>query len=163
MRPQRVAIIGAGTAGLSAATLLARQGHAITIVERARQLTTVGAGIMLQPSGIGVLRELGCLEHMQQYGHRIDALYGWIRSGRAIMQVKYAHLDPGEVLFGMGVHRASLSHVLDTALSSVPHQRWFGCEVNRIEDSGSEAIINFTRDGHAHREVFDAILVANGS
>lgn len=163
MRPQRVAIIGAGTAGLSAATLLARQGHAITIIERARQLTTVGAGIMLQPSGIGVLRELGCLEHMQQYGHRIDALYGWIRSGRAIMQVKYAHLDPGEVLFGMGVHRTSLCHVLDTALSSVPHQRWFGCEVNRIEDSGSEAIINFTRDGHAHREVFDAILVANGS
>jgi hypothetical protein len=163
MKHQRIAIIGAGTGGLSAATLLARQGHAVTVIERARQLTTVGAGIMLQPSGIGALRELGCLEHMQQYGHRIEALYGQIKSGKTIMQVKYADLNAGQQLFGLGVHRASLCHVLDTALSVVPHQRWFGCEVSHIEESDHETVVTFLQDGQAHREVFDAILVANGS
>ena len=163
MKQQRIAIIGAGTAGLSAATLLGRQGHHVTIIERAKSLTTVGAGILLQPSGIGALRELGCLEHMQQYGHRIDALYGWIKSGRTIMQVEYAHLNSEQELFGLGAHRAALCHVLDTALSAVPHQRWFGCEVSAIEQSTHEAVVLFSRDGQIHREAFDAVLVANGS
>jgi 2-polyprenyl-6-methoxyphenol hydroxylase-like FAD-dependent oxidoreductase len=35
MKHQRIAIIGAGTAGLSAATLLGRQGHEVTLIERA--------------------------------------------------------------------------------------------------------------------------------
>ena len=44
--PQRIAVIGAGTAGLAAATLLARQQHRVTLIERAPALTPVGAGLM---------------------------------------------------------------------------------------------------------------------
>lgn len=163
MKHQRIAVIGAGTAGLSAATLLGRQGHEVTVIERARSLTAVGAGILLQPSGLDALSEFGCLEHMQQYGHRIDALYGWTRSGRVIMQVEYAHLKEERDVFGLGVHRAALCHVLDTALSGVSHRRWFGCEVQSIEQTSGEAVVNFLRDGQEHREAFDAVLVANGS
>jgi hypothetical protein len=163
MKTQRIAFIGAGTAGLAAATLLARNGHDVTLIERAPQLTTVGAGILLQPSGIAALAELGCLDHMLQYGHRIDGLYGWTKSGRAIMQVEYAHLNDTQDVFGLGVHRASLCHVLDTALTALPHTRWFGCEVMSIEQNTKEAWVNFSRDGDTHREAFDAVLVANGS
>ncbi|MBP7370509.1 MAG: FAD-dependent monooxygenase [Arenimonas sp.] len=163
MKNQRIAIIGAGTAGLAAATLLGRQGHDVTLIERAKSLTAVGAGILLQPSGIGVLSEIGCLEHMLQYGHRIDALYGWNKSGRVIMQVQYSHLKANHDLFGLGVHRASLCHVLDTALIAVPHKRWFGCEVNSIQQSAREAIVSFHNETQEHREAFDAVLIANGS
>lgn len=163
VKNQRIAIIGAGTAGLAAATLLARNGHHVTLIERAPQLTTVGAGILLQPSGIAALAELGCLDHMLQYGHRIDALYGWIKSGRAIMQVEYAHLNDTQDVFGLGVHRASLCHVLNAALTALPHTRWFGCEVSSIDQNTKEALVNFSRDGNMHREAFDAVLVANGS
>lgn len=163
MKNQRIAIIGAGTAGLASAALLARNGNDVTLIERAPLLTTVGAGILLQPSGIAALSELSCLDHMLQYGHRIDALYGWIKSGRAIMQVEYAHLNESKEVFGLGVHRASLCHVLDSALTAVPHKRWFGCEVNSIEQGAKEALVNFCRDGEMHRDVFDAVLVANGS
>jgi 2-polyprenyl-6-methoxyphenol hydroxylase-like FAD-dependent oxidoreductase len=163
MKNQRIAIIGAGTAGLAAATFLARNGNDVTLIERAPLLTTVGAGILLQPSGIAALSELGCLDHMLQYGHRIDALYGYTKSGRAIMQVEYAHLNESKEVFGLGVHRASLCHVLDSALTAVPHKRWFGCEVNSIEQGAKEALVNFCRDGEMYREAFDAVLVANGS
>jgi 2-polyprenyl-6-methoxyphenol hydroxylase-like FAD-dependent oxidoreductase len=163
MKNQRIAVIGAGTAGLAAAMLLGRQGHDVTVIERAAALTAVGAGILLQPSGIGALAEFGCLAHMLQYGHRVDALHGQTRSGRVIMQVEYAHLKDGRDIFGLGVHRAALCHVLDTALAGVSHRRWFGCEVNAIEQSASEAVVSFQRDGQAHREAFDAVLVANGS
>lgn len=168
MKNQRIAIIGAGTGGLAAATLLSRQGHDVTVIERAPSLTAVGAGILLQPSGLGALSELGCLAHMQQYGHRIDALYGWTRSGgtrsgRVIMQVEYAHLKEDRDVFGLGVHRAALCHVLDTALSGVSHKRWFACEVSAIEQTSREAVVSFRREAQTHREAFDAVLVANGS
>ncbi|WP_409522421.1 FAD-dependent oxidoreductase [Nitrincola sp. MINF-07-Sa-05] len=163
MKNQRIAIIGAGTAGLATATLLGRQGHDITVIERAKSLTAVGAGILLQPSGVGVLSEIGCLEQMQQFGHRIDALYGWTRSGRVIMQVEYAHLNESRDVFGLGIHRASLCHVLDHVLAAVSHQRWFGCEVDSIQQSAKEAVVSFRRETEVHQEVFDAVLIANGS
>lgn len=59
MNKQRIAIIGAGTAGLASAILLARQGHDITLFERAEALAPVGAGerrgthgqLFLEPAG----------------------------------------------------------------------------------------------------------------
>ena len=163
MNNQRIAVIGAGTAGLCLATLLGRQGHTVTVIERAKALTTVGAGILLQPSGVGVLSEIGCLDHMLQYGHRVDALYGWTQSGRTIMQVKYAHLNEARDIFGLGIHRTALCHVLDTALAEVPHKRWFGCEVKSITQNGNTTQVTFHEDGKEHSEEFDAVIVANGS
>lgn len=163
MNKQRIAIIGAGTAGLASVTLLSRQGHDVTLIERASELTTVGAGILLQPSGVEVLAEIGSLDHMLEYGHRVEALYGWIPSGRAIMQVQYAHLNEGRELFGLGVHRSALCHVLDTALSGVTHQRWFGCEVSAVTQNGKASTVQFRKDGQDHSETFDAVIIANGS
>lgn len=163
MNNQRIAIIGAGTAGLASAIFLSRQGHDVTLVERASELTTVGAGILLQPSGVEVLSEIGCLEHMLQYGHRVDALYGWIPSGRAIMQVQYSHLKERRDLFGLGVHRTALCHVLDAALQGSRHQRWFGCEVNSVTQDGKETRVQFRQDEQDFIEAFDAVIIANGS
>lgn len=55
----KVAIVGCGTAGPAAAILLARQGHRVTLFERSPQLSAVGAGFLLQPTGTGVLERLG--------------------------------------------------------------------------------------------------------
>ncbi|MGP4846029.1 FAD-dependent oxidoreductase [Marinobacter sp. 1Y8] len=163
MHKQRIAIIGAGTAGLASAILLVRQGHDVTLFERADALAPVGAGILLQPSGLAALEEMGCLSHILDYGHRVDALLGLTRSGNAIMNVAYGDLGEGDGIFGLGVHRATLCHVLDEALSSVPHNRHFGCQVESVEDRGTEAVVRFRQENNEHSLAFDAVLVANGS
>mgnify|MGYP001360171605 CR=1 FL=1 len=48
MKPQAIAVVGAGTAGLASACLLARQGHRVTLIEQAPAPAPVGAGLLLQ-------------------------------------------------------------------------------------------------------------------
>ena len=49
-------IAGGGIAGLSAALVLARQGHAVTVVEQAAELSEIGAGIQLGPNAMRILQ-----------------------------------------------------------------------------------------------------------
>lgn len=163
MRRQRIAVIGAGTAGLATALLLARQGHEITLIERAPALAAAGAGILLQPSGLGVLSKLGCLDALLRCGQRIDGLYGQTRRGRKIMQVEYAHLGGVAHRFGLGVHRMALCHALDAVLAQVPHRRWFGCTVQSLEPAADRQLVRFEHGGASHHAAFDAVLVANGA
>jgi 2-polyprenyl-6-methoxyphenol hydroxylase-like FAD-dependent oxidoreductase len=163
MDPQRIAVIGAGTAGLATAILLARRGHTITLIEKAPALEAVGAGLLLQPSGIDVLNELGCLEGIQSCGRRIDGLTGKNATGRRVMAVRYAELGDSPAPFGLGVHRAALCHVLDTTLAQEPHSRWLGCEVIDIRDHQGAAVIQWRADGVVDESDFDAVIVANGS
>lgn len=166
--PQRIAVIGAGTAGLAAATLLARQQHQVTLIERAPALTPVGAGLLLQPSGLRVLESMGLERAMAQYGARIDTLYGDTLSRRCVMHTRYSDLLPD--LHGLGVHRASLCHVLDQALALAvePHQRWMDARVIALKQRGEEVIVDMQRGASStssatDQAVFDAVLIANGS
>ncbi|SIQ00580.1 salicylate hydroxylase [Rhizobium sp. RU20A] len=60
-RPQQVAIIGAGIAGLTAALALARKGIAVDLHERAEALREVGAGLQLSPNASRILDALDVL------------------------------------------------------------------------------------------------------
>lgn len=56
-RSPHFAIIGAGTTGLATAILLARQNIQVSILEKASELEPVGAGLLLQPSGLAVFEK----------------------------------------------------------------------------------------------------------
>ena len=58
----RVAIVGAGIAGLTTALSFARIGWTVSVFERVEQIKPLGAGIQLSPNAMHVMRYLG-LEH----------------------------------------------------------------------------------------------------
>lgn len=114
MKGLPIAIVGAGTAGLASALFLARQGFSVHLLERVPVLQAVGAGVLLQPSGMAVLRELGLLVECMGLGAPINRLYGTTAgNGRVILDTRYAHWQPDG--FGMGIHRSVLLHALLTA------------------------------------------------
>jgi 2-polyprenyl-6-methoxyphenol hydroxylase-like FAD-dependent oxidoreductase len=113
-----IAVAGCGPAGMATALLLARDGHRVQIYERFEAPRPLGSGLMLQPTGLAVLRELGLAEGAIAAGARIDRLFGRTEpAGRTVLDVRYEWLrQPG--LFGVGIHRAALFDLLNEAVTA---------------------------------------------
>ena len=75
-----IAIAGAGPAGLATALYLKRAGHNVTIFERFEEPKPVGSGLILQPTGLSVLADLGLLDDILALGSRIKRLHGAVAS-----------------------------------------------------------------------------------
>lgn len=74
MRPVRVAIIGAGIGGLTAAAALFRRGFEVAVHERATDLAEVGAGLQIGPNAVKVLKALGIEDDIRRLGFEPTAM-----------------------------------------------------------------------------------------
>lgn len=110
MQGLNIAIAGCGPCGLAAALLLHRAGHHVTLFERFDTPRPIGSGLMIQPTGMAALAQLGLLDEVLRRGSRIDRLFG--KAGkRVVLDVHYAALRHRDA-FGIGIHRASLFAIL---------------------------------------------------
>src|SRR4029077_6812981 len=64
----RVAIVGAGIGGLTAALALIRQGIGVEVYEQAPELKELGAGVQISANGTRVLYALGLGEAVERVG-----------------------------------------------------------------------------------------------
>ena len=62
----RIAVVGAGLGGLTAALAMLRRGFEVTVYEQASALTEVGAGLQLSANGTCVLFDLGLEQPVMQ-------------------------------------------------------------------------------------------------
>lgn len=104
----RIAIVGAGTAGLAAAAFLWR--HDVSIFEKFPAPKPLGAGLLIQPTGLACLAALGLDAAALDHGHIIERIHGVTATGRTIFDISYAELGPN--CFGLAMHRAALFQVL---------------------------------------------------
>ncbi len=69
-----ITILGAGIAGLAAATALAQRGASVTVLEQASELGEVGAGLQISPNGVAVLGALGLRERAAMLANTPEAV-----------------------------------------------------------------------------------------
>jgi len=95
----RIAIVGAGSAGLLLAALLPRPGHRVSLLERAPQVRCDGCGILLVKSGVEALAaaELpGLLERVLAAGVPVSRFV--VRNLRGdLIESSPAAREPGEL------------------------------------------------------------------
>lgn len=112
--PRRtIAIVGYGTAGQALAVLLSRDHHDVHVFERAAAPGPVGAGFLLQPTGLEVLWQMDLLPQVLHHGAAVRRLYGDTPCGRTVMEMGYATLDAR--LHGVGMQRGALFSLLAQA------------------------------------------------
>lgn len=162
MKLQHIAIIGAGTAGLASARILAQQGHRVSLFEKAEQLENVGAGLLLQPSGLAVFEHLGVLGSALNLGAPVSGLEGRLADGHLLVNSHYHEVHPQSS--GLGIHRATLCHVLMQGLQDYAIEWHMGVDVRQIQQQGEKIQLNgLSRDEQALRHSFDAVIIANGA
>lgn len=162
MKPLSFAIIGAGTAGLALAKMLAQQDIHVTIFEKVSALDPVGAGLLLQPSGLAVFEHLGILDQALQLGALVTGLEGQLPSGQLIVDSHYAQADAS--FFGIGIHRSTLCHILEKTLTDQANITWrMQHDVISIKESVTEIRLYGIHQGSHFDAAFDAIFIANGA
>lgn len=162
MKGLPIAIVGAGTAGLASAILLARQGFAVHVLERVAQLQPVGAGILLQPAGLTVLQALGLLRECAGLAAPVSRLYGTTPSGRVILDTRYEHWQVASR--GMGIHRGVLQTALQHAAREAGVQITTGINVSRFTQTGSHVQL-FQQDDQGAEQAFGhftCLILADG-
>ena len=160
MKQLDIAIVGAGPAGLAAALYLERAGHHVTLFERFSEPAPVGSGLILQPTGLTVLDDLGLFDEIAALGNRIDRLCGFdAESGRTVLDVCYAAIKGGR--FGVAVHRAALFHVLYQAAMRAGISIETGIDIVDLDHSGDRGWLQ--ADTSRRIGPFDLVIDASGA
>ena len=154
-----IAIVGCGTAGPAAAILLARQGHRVSLYEKAPQCEPVGAGFLLQPSGMAILKEIDILDKVIPYGSRVERLHILSKDGSDLLNLQYKEL--GEERFGLGLNRPALLHVLLEALNKAEIPVHWDHEVTSATHHLDGWQLNFAQQSPAQK--IDLLLVCDGA
>ena len=155
-----VAVVGAGTAGAASALFLARAGHTVSLFEAVAEPRPIGAGIVIQPTGLRVLAELGLLEPVLARGARIDRLHCVTRARRDVVDLDYAHVQRGA--FGLGLHRGVLFEALFGAARAQPRITLsLGASIDGlIQRKGKVELREGERAEHGP---FDLVVLADGA
>lgn len=156
---KRVAIVGAGTAGMASAVFLSRLGCHVTVYEKIHQPSAVGAGILVQPTGLSVLNELDLKDAMAACGSVIHRLDGRTRSGRPVIDLNYSDLYDG--CYGLGVHRASLFSLLHQTMLDAGVSVHTGQKVVAYSELADGVCVQ--TEGAAVSTPYDLLLVCNGA
>jgi len=155
----KVAIIGAGIAGCATALLLYEQGHEIHVFEARDRLDEVkGAGLLLQPAGLSMLKRLGLYNEVMQNGARISSLFGCNHKGQRVLDLVYAKLQPH--YHGLGIERQHLFKLLQNQLEAQTISIEWNTEITTMVQH--ERQVDLQDQNHRTFIGFNAIVVANG-
>lgn len=148
----RIAVIGAGIAGLVAASSLQRDGHEVAVYERRELLSADGAGLTLFGNGLAALDAvgLGGLVRGLSSGAIADMRAGQRHpSGRWLLT-----LPPSAVASLRSIHRATLHHALVEQLQ--PGTVRVGTAALVAADGSGDVTVGATT------QQFDVVMAADG-
>lgn len=149
-RPVRIAIAGGGIGGLAAAAFLLQRGHDVQVFEQARELKEVGAGLVMAPNAVRLLRRLGALDRFVSTAVRLEQGWEFRRwDNGTVLSVE--DLDTRcEELYGEHTYVSHRADLLEAIGELVPAERvHLGSRVTGIEED-AEGVTLILEDGSTH-------------
>ncbi len=158
---EQLAVSGGGIGGLAAALACARQGVPVQLLERAAQLSEVGAGIQVGPNVTRILQAWGLGEALAQvaaFPGRLQARDA--QTGQVLGSLRLS--ERAQALYGAPyatIHRADLQALLHAAALAAGVQVRLGQAVQGWRETAEGLQVN-TTDGLSLQA--DALVGADG-
>jgi len=150
-------IIGAGINGLTTARALLNLGHTVQVLEAARELREIGAGVVLGANAMRALHELGLYKAVRAYTQPVKGLRLLDQQGRVLQVADTAPFTRKLGFDNVGIHRADLQKALLSELpTDVVH---LGKPFVRFEEQNDQVTAYFADGSTA---TGDALLAADG-
>jgi 2-polyprenyl-6-methoxyphenol hydroxylase-like FAD-dependent oxidoreductase len=149
----RALVVGAGIGGLGAALALLQRGHDVLVLERARVLEAVGAGIALARNGVRALGQLGAADSVAALGATAGRVQLRTKEGDVLFDVPL-HERGWEML---GTHRADLQTALVDAIGAERIRLGGACVA--FDDDGARVRVLLEDD---EAETADVLIGADG-
>ena len=148
----RVAIIGGGIGGLTAANTLSRAGIEVAVYEAAAELREIGAGVALHANAMRVLRAIGVEDAVRKVAGRSQwqITRNW-KTGRVISKSSRQQQAAAFGLLGATVHRADLLDVLADALPAGIVT--LGRRCTEVLPDGDTAVARFADGGEIEADI----------
>jgi 6-hydroxynicotinate 3-monooxygenase len=152
-RGTRIAVLGAGLAGLTVAGLLQRAGFRVDVYEQSSSFSRIGAGIILGANVAKVLRRLDLEQAFAATGIRPDAFVSraW-DSGETLYRLEFD--EACEARLGgpfVNIHRADLHQLLQQPLN--PSTIRYGHMLAGIEETVDGVLLSFENGATAEADI----------
>jgi len=155
----RIAIVGAGVAGIALAILATKQGYQVSLYERNSQVSSIGAGVTLWPNAMFVLQQMGLEKEVQQIGGVPSFMRQFDKNGVPQGEL---NIDEVNVLSGFAsvtILRRDLMNILAKALDNFGVGIQFNCLMTTedVEKLKQEFMLVVGADGRMNSMVRQAI------
>jgi 2-polyprenyl-6-methoxyphenol hydroxylase-like FAD-dependent oxidoreductase len=157
----KIAIVGAGPAGLACACQLAKQGRQVSIFERMTDLSAQGSGVLIQPVGLLALDLLELRDSAERVGRKIRQIKGSsLPSGRATVSVDYRLLSG--IDYALGIDRSAFWDLLYAKALSLGLEVHSGISIDKLHHypDGRVSVSDTSEQSYGP---FDLVVDASGS
>lgn len=155
-----VAIAGGGIGGLATAIYLLQKGFNVTVFEQAEQFTEVGAGLVVAPNAVRLLRSMGVLDTFLENAVKLESGWEFRRwSDGTVLSSE----DLGRrcrALYGEETYVSHRADLLNTLVDAVPQEVLrLGNKIVKVDQAGPTARLVLD-DGSEHTA--DILIGADG-
>lgn len=153
----RIIISGGGIAGLTAAKFLTRQGHSVTVLERASSFSKSGFLISLKSFGISIMDELGLTDKLAEESSPSEFVNFRESNDQIIQGISYEKMNQ-HIERSVLITRGGLHHVLYNSLKEDVDFH-FSAGIDKLTQSGKGVSITLQDGGELQA---DLLIVAEG-
>ncbi|WP_417607646.1 FAD-dependent oxidoreductase [Oceanimonas baumannii] len=146
---RRIAIVGAGVAGMALALLARQRGCQVSLYERHSSISTIGAGVTLWPNAMFVLQQMGLKQELEHMGGAPRFMRQFDQSGSRMAEFDIEEVNLLSGFPTITILRRDLMNILARALDAVGVTIHFDSPVT-------------THSIEALRQEFDLVVGADG-